>query len=279
MDELPESVAFTPTSFRTEHRPVDAEAELASLVFVLDVQAANPGVRRLRAWALDELAAQSGDTAVDVGAGTGEEVQALASQVWPTGRAVGVEPHDGLRAVASQRAVGTSATYVDGDARALPFEDGTVDVLRCERVWQHLTDAQEAAAEVARVLAPGGRAAVLDTDWSTMVGRAGDPEVQRRLNESTWRRMANPFAGRHLRAQLQRAGLVVRPDIGSSALVLPDELMRKPLVIETNLRLGVAEGVVTQDEADAYRQAVVEAAERGEGFMAVTMFAVVADKP
>ncbi|QIK65004.1 methyltransferase domain-containing protein [Nocardioides sp. HDW12B] len=279
MDELPEAVALTPTSFRTDHRTADAEAELASLVFVLDLQAANPAVRRLRAWARDELAARPGDTAVDVGAGTGEEVQALASLVWPTGRAVGVEPHAGLRAEAQRRAAGTSATYVDGDARALPFEDGSVDVLRCERVWQHLVDPQEAADEVARVLAPGGRVAVLDTDWSTVVGRAGDPDVQRRLNESTWRRMANPFAGRHLRAQLQRAGLTVRADIGSSALVMPDEVMASPMMVDLDLRLGVEEGVVSQDEADAYRQAVVEAAQRGEGFMAVTMFAVVGDKP
>ncbi len=279
MDELPETVALTPTSFRTDHRPSDAEAELASLALVLDLQAANPAVRRLRTWARDELAPRDGETAVDVGAGTGEEVQALASSVGPTGRAVGVEPHAGLREEAQRRAAGTSATYVDGDARALPFEDGSVDVLRCERVWQHLTEAQEAADEVARVLAPGGRAAVLDTDWSTMVGRVGDPEVQRRLNESSWRRMANPFAGRHLRTQLQRAGLAVRPDIGSSALVLPDEVMSKPMMLDMNLRLSVEEGVVTPEEAEAYREAIVEAAGRGEGFMAVTMFAVVADKP
>ena len=117
---------------------------------------------------------------------------------------------------------------VAGDALDLPFEDGSVDVLRCERVWQHLPDPQAAAAEVARVLAPGGRAAILDTDWGTAVSRVGDPDVQRRVNEASWRRMANPFAGRHLRAQLQRAGLVVRPDIGSSALLLPDEMMMQP---------------------------------------------------
>src|SRR5688500_17114530 len=123
MDELPEAVALTPTSFRTDHRPSDVEAELASLVLVLDLQAANPAVRRLRAWARDELAPRPGATAVDVGAGTGEEVQAFASLVWPTGRAIGVEPYSGLRQEAQRRAAGTGATYVDGDARALPFED------------------------------------------------------------------------------------------------------------------------------------------------------------
>lgn len=268
---------MSPTSFQIEHEVTDAERELASLVFVLDVQAARPSVRRLRDWALAELAVAEGETAVDVGSGTGEEVVRMASAVGPRGRAVGVEPHAGLRGVASERAAGTGAVLVDGDATALPFEDGSIDVLRCERVWQHLADPAAAAAEIARVLAPGGRAVVLDSDWATMVSSVGDPEVLRRVDEAMWGSMANPFSGRHLRAHLLDVGLAVRPDVGSSALVFPDVFLANPGLVDLHARLAVRSGTITQEQADALHQELVAAAGTGRVLLSVTMFAVAAD--
>jgi SAM-dependent methyltransferase len=270
---------MSPTSFRTEHEVTDAERELASLVFVLDAQAALPSVRRLRDWALAELAVSEGETAVDVGSGTGEEVVRMASLVGPRGRAVGVEPHAGLRGVAAERAVGTDAVFVDGDATALPLGDGSVDALRCERVWQHLAAPEAAAREVARVLAPGGRAVVLDSDWATMVSSVGDPDVVRRVDEAMWRSMANPFSGRHLRAHLLEAGLAVRPDIGSSAVVFPDEMLASAGMADVSAGLAVEAGTITQEQADALHRELVAAAASGRALLAVTMFAVVADHP
>lgn len=278
MDVPEEPIILTPTSFQRAHQVTDAERELASLVFVLDLQAAQPSVQRLRDWALAELAPRPGEVAVDVGCGTGEEVRRLAALVGSGGRAVGVEPHPGLRGEAAARAEGTTATFVDGDAYELPFEDGTVDLVRCERVWQHLARPQQAADEIARVLAPGGRVAVLDSDWETVISRGGDPELRRRSAEASRRRMVSPTVGRDLRSLLQHAGLTVRPDIGSAALVQPDEVMAHPEFYAQGIALDVAEGVMTQAEAEKVRDDAVDAARRGEAFWAVTMFGVVADR-
>lgn len=272
----PPELKMTPTSFQRGHVATDADAELAGLVFVLDVQEANAAVHRLRDWTMTALDPRPGETAVDVGCGTGAEVRRFAGLVGPGGRAVGIEPHPGLRAVAVERAEGTGAEFVDGDAVALPFEDGSVDVLRCERVWQHLHDPDAAAREVARVLAPGGRAAITDTDWATSVMTPADRDFERRYNEAAWRRMANPFAGRYLRGQLRSAGLTVDDEVGSAALVMPDEVMRTFGMFVVNAALSVEEGVVTQEEVDAHVRGVREAVDRGEAFLSVTMFSVVA---
>jgi SAM-dependent methyltransferase len=274
-DGLPD-VKMTPTSFRRSHVVTDPDGELAGLVFVLDFQEQNPAVGRLRDWTLDRLAAQPGETAVDVGCGTGAEVRRLAQRVGPAGRAVGIEPHAGLRAIAEQRSDGSGAEFVDGDALDLPFADGSVDVLRCERVWQHLDDAPRAAREVARVLAPGGRAAILDSDWGTTITSPADPDVVNRYNQYSWSRMANPFAGRHLRGQLTAAGLVVDAEIGSAAMVMPDEATRDPKIFRTNSGPAVEEGVLTQDEVEAAVVSLREATDRGAAFLSVTMFSVVA---
>ena len=267
---------MTPTSFQRGHVATDADAELASLVFVLDAQEENAAVHRLRDWTMTALDPRPGETAVDVGCGTGAEVRRFAGLVGPDGRAVGVEPHPGLRAVAVERAEGTGAELVDGDALALPFADGSVDVLRCERVWQHLHDPAAAAREVARVLAPGGRAAIVDTDWATAVMTPADPGFERRYNEAAWRRMANPFSGRHLRGLLRGAGLTVDDEIGSAALVMPDEMLRNAQFFLLNAALSVEEGVITQEEVDAHVRGVQAALDAGEAFLSVTMYAVVA---
>lgn len=276
MTEIDPLEAMTPTSFQKGNQAEDAAADLAGQVFVLDLQAALPGVQRLRDWALDRLAPAPGETAVDVGSGTGSEVQRFAGAVGPEGSAIGVEPHAGMRAVAEERTAGSGAAFVDGDATALPFADGSVDVLRCERVFQHLPDAEAAAREFARVLAPGGRVVVIDSDWGSQVVHPGDPDVLRRLLTASWARWPNPFAGRLLRGQLQRAGLAVDPDIGSTAVLPPIEGIIA--MVRMNVDLSVEEGAITRAEGDRLLADLTTAAAAGEAFLAVTMFAVVATK-
>lgn len=276
--EVPEELGdFRGESFQKGYAAADADQELAGLVFVLDVQESMPSVARLRDWSLAMVAPQPGETAVDVGCGTGAEVRRLATLVGDSGRAVGIEPHPGLRAVAMQRAAdeGSRAEFIDGDAVSLPFEDSSVDVIRCERVFQHLPDPQGAVNEMARILRPGGRVVIIDSDWGTAITRAGDPDVQRRLNEAFIRRLPNPFAGGDLRTQLQRADLEVDPDIGSTAVIFPDFVLEDPKVLRSNATQAVEEGAITAEEADRVVSDVVAAAAVGEALFAVTMFGVV----
>src|SRR4051794_40980490 len=118
------------TAFRADRTSDDPAADLRALVFVLDAQEALPSFQRLRDWALDRLAPAPGETVVDIGCGTGAVLRALAQRVGSSGRAVGVEPNAGLRQVAVERSASLSPAprFVDGNAYALPFEDGSVDV-------------------------------------------------------------------------------------------------------------------------------------------------------
>jgi ubiquinone/menaquinone biosynthesis C-methylase UbiE len=96
-------------------------ADGTRLAMILDLMAAKPSVRTLKAWALEALAPAAGDSALDVGSGTGEDLAEFLERVGPSGRAVGIEPNVGLRAVAHQR--NPALELVDGTAGALPFDD------------------------------------------------------------------------------------------------------------------------------------------------------------
>jgi ubiquinone/menaquinone biosynthesis C-methylase UbiE len=278
-DELPE-VERLVTAFRTDHETDSPEKDLAALVFVLDLQEQLPAFQRFRAWAMERLAPLPGSVAVDVGCGAGAVVAALAERVAPAGRAVGVEPNQLLRGVADERWADVGvAEFVDGDAYALPFEDASVDVLHCERVWQHLADPQQAAHEVARVLRPGGRAVILDSDWATFTLTPGDPDVVRRVSEASRAQTPNPFSGRFLRAQLRAAGLVVDPDIASSAFVVPEELLAQSAMVDQQAQLALDAGAITEEERRRLLADIASAAARGEAFAAVTMYGVQASSP
>src|SRR4051794_29591143 len=266
------------TAFRADRTSDDPAADLRALVFVLDAQEALPSFQRLRDWALERLAPAPGETAVDVGCGTGSVVRALVQRVGPTGRAVGVEPNARLRQLAVERSasMSPSPTFVDGNAYALPFEDASVDVLHCERVWQHLAEPERAAAEIARVLRPGGRAAVLDSDWGTMLVEPGEADVARRINQAFWDASPNPFVGRRLRALLRATGLAVDPDVGSSAYVLPEAMARDGAMTRIAAGRAIGAGTVSADEAEVFLDRLRDAADAGTAFMAVTMFCAVA---
>lgn len=62
-------------------------------------------------------------------------------------------------AVSLDAAVGDGVSVV-GFADHLPFKDGSFDTVLCTEVLEHVTDAERAAAEMRRVLRPGGHALV-----------------------------------------------------------------------------------------------------------------------
>ncbi|MGH3433381.1 MAG: methyltransferase domain-containing protein, partial [Thermocrispum sp.] len=159
----------------------------------------------------------------------------------------------------------------------LPCADASVDVQRCERVFQHHGETERAAAEIARVLRPGGRAVVLDSDWATAVIHPGDPEVVRVMAATMLRTAANPYSARRIPGQLTAAGLDVA-DIGSEALLQPAEAATGPLV-QLMARRAHDDGAISAEQHERLLADLAGAATRGDFFMTVTMFAVLARKP
>ncbi len=92
---------------------------------------------------------------LDLGSGTGRFTPELAAEfggpVW------GVEPSDHMRAGAEQHAPHPAVTYLAGSATAIPLPDASCDLVLVFLVLHHVRDHATAAAEIARVLRPGGR--------------------------------------------------------------------------------------------------------------------------
>ncbi|MDZ7734152.1 MAG: excinuclease ABC subunit UvrC [Acidimicrobiia bacterium] len=89
---------------------------------------------------------------VDVGTGEGQLARALAAR---RVRVVGVDPTGAQVTEARRR--GGGPLYGRAAAAALPFADGSFDAAVACLVFEHIHEVDEAVAEVARVLEPGGR--------------------------------------------------------------------------------------------------------------------------
>ena len=89
--------------------------------------------------------------ALDVGCGEGRFCRRLQSHGITT---TGVEPTDGLRHAAEAR--DPSGTYVNAMAEALPFADDSFDLVVSYLTLIDIDGIDQAIAEMARVLRPGG---------------------------------------------------------------------------------------------------------------------------
>ncbi|MBO0856355.1 MAG: methyltransferase domain-containing protein [Nocardia sp.] len=230
----------------------------------------------MRDWAREALRVRPGETALDVGSGTGSEVVEFARLVGESGRAVGVDPNPSMLRVARERSAGEPVEFLEGSAYELPLEDSSVDVVRCERVYQHLDDPAKATAEVARVLAPGGRVVLIDSDWSTSIMHPGDPEIFEALRALLTTASPNRNSGRRLRGLLTGAGLVV-DDLGSEAVVWDPEGVA-PMYAAVMAR-GVAAGAITEQQREQVLAEFDRGVAAGDYHFSVTMFAVLAHKP
>ena len=109
--------------------------------------------------ALDAIAARleldSGSSVLDLAAGTGKLTRALVERF---GTVTAVEPVAGMRAVLAREV--PAARTLAGAAEAIPLDGGSVDAVFVAEAF-HWFDVAGAAAEIARVLRPGGGVAVL----------------------------------------------------------------------------------------------------------------------
>lgn len=125
-----------------------------------------------RGWrrvALDAIAVGRGDRVLDLACGTGDLAALAAAR---GARVVGADFARAMLRGAQQRGVGCA--LVQADAEALPFRTGFATAATCGFALRNFVSLEAALGELGRVLAPGGRIALLDVDRPrSAVARAG----------------------------------------------------------------------------------------------------------
>jgi SAM-dependent methyltransferase len=112
----------------------------------------------------------------------------LAADVEPSGSVIAIDASEVMLGVGRQRAAdaGHAVDFQIGDALALPLPDGSVDACRSERALQWVPDAHVALTEMLRVLRPGGRISVIDTDWRSLLFDLPDQASAAAVSQAMW---------------------------------------------------------------------------------------------
>ena len=123
-------------------------------------------IRRTDRPILDLAEVAEGDRVLDIGTGPGYLAIAAAERTGAPGDSVGLDlsPQMVARATLLAERAGSRARFVEAPAQELPFADGSFDVVLSRLAVHHLpSDARSGvAAEVFRVLVPGGRVVIAD---------------------------------------------------------------------------------------------------------------------
>jgi ubiquinone/menaquinone biosynthesis C-methylase UbiE len=157
----------------------------------------------------------TGTRLLDVGCGPGSITLGLARRVGPEGCVVGVDMQPSQIHLAKQEAATTgvaNATFQIANARVLPFEDASFDVLFAHALFEHLAAPGPVLAEMARVLRPQGILAICSSDWSGARIEPYSADVRRAMEAHyALRRNAggDPFAGARLEEWVSAAGFSI----------------------------------------------------------------------
>jgi ubiquinone/menaquinone biosynthesis C-methylase UbiE len=170
-----------------------------------------PDVVAQRARVLEMLVPKPGEHILDIGVGPGLLAYDLARLVGDKGRVVGLDNAAAMVNLARKRLADLKcAECVEGQATELSFPDASFDAVVSTQVYEYVADMPRALGELHRVLKPGGRALILDTDWRSIVWHSSDNTRMDRMLAVWDDHLANPHLPATLGPLMQRAGFIIR---------------------------------------------------------------------
>jgi SAM-dependent methyltransferase len=163
---------------------------------------------------------RSGQRVLDVGAGPGFFALGIADIVGEGGAVDGVDIN--ARFVADANARAADADNVNFhllEDHRLPFTAGTFDRAICKNVLEYVPDVHASLTELRRVLKPGGRAHIIDSDWGFVIVEPWGKDTVDRFFRAAAPAFREPYIGRKAAGALARAGFV---DVGVTMIPIVD---------------------------------------------------------
>jgi SAM-dependent methyltransferase len=238
-----------------------------------------PDIVAQRVRVLDALRLREGERVADLGCGPGLLALDMRARVGDGGAIEGIDLSPDMIALAQRRC----AAYANigmrvGDVGALPFQDGAFDAAVCTQVYEYVPDVERALRELHRVVRPGGRVAVMDTDWESCVWHSSDAQRMHRVIEAWDTHCPHPHLPRVLGRMLREAGFsAVRCEVVALVNLAHEPQTFSHSVIALLARYGSK--ALGEEAAKAWADDLHALGARGEYFFSVNRFLFCAERP
>jgi arsenite methyltransferase len=239
-----------------------------------------PDVVEQRAQVLQALGLTEGEQVLDIGSGPGLLAYDMAIAVGDKGRICGIDVSGAMLAMASNRCIEQPWTeFWTADATQIPYPDGRFDAAVCTQVYEYVSDIPAALAELHRVLRPGGRAVILDTDYGSLIIHTEDAARMSRVLSAWDKHFVHGHLPRMLTRQLREAGFAVRRRAAIPMFnpEFQDNTYGKGM-LAMMASFAVGRNGVSQHEADAWFAEFATLSEEGKFFFSLNRYLFVATR-
>lgn len=239
-----------------------------------------PDVVAQREHVLKALALTAGEQVLDIGSGPGLLAYDMAEAVGNSGRVCGIDVSQAMLAMAEKRCAEQPRTeFRMAPATQLPYPDDSFDAAVSTQVYEYVRDVPAALAELHRVLRPGGRAVILDTDYGSLVIHTEDAPRMNRVLSAWNEHFVHANLPRVLSRQLREAGFVLRHRAAIPMFnpEFADNTYGKGM-LAMMAKFAVGRNDVSQSEADAWLAEFTTLGARGEFFFSLNRYLFLAVK-
>lgn len=240
----------------------------------------DPEIVKQRLLTLDALAINAGDSVLDAGCGTGLLAALMSAQAGQSGQVTGIDQSPHMLELAATRcdALG-NVTLHQGDITNLDFDTDSFDAASCIQTLLYVKDVDSALEELHRVLKPGGRIGIIETDWHGLVIDSPDYALTRIMTDAWDSTVASPNLPPRLIPLLRNAGF---KSVTVQAIPIINSSYNKSGYGASMIRY-MAKNVVkqkhlSQQQADQWIQEIKSRAKKQSFFFCINRFLFTAVK-
>lgn len=255
------------------------DAILDVIVTRLEARGKHPFFQNMLREYVDAMEIERAGSVLDLGCGTGVACRHVASRNGFSGRVLGVDISPYLVKVAERLAeeegLGDKVVFRAGDTQSPKLEDDIFDAVIMHTLLSHVSDPSDVLNEAKRVTKPGGVIGVFDGDYASLSFEQEDPDKAKADEEKIISAVVTqPRVMRQLPRLAQAAGLAltqtfsyVLAEAGEADFWLP--------AIESFRKLIPKAGAMTEQEAEAWADMILESSAKGTFFGASNFYGYV----